>query len=551
MGESAIPTGPRVAASVLRAYDEARAQLVEVRFTGGPTVLSRAGESVLRIAERNQVLLESGCRMGLCGADAVHIVADANAVTPPGPAERETLRRLRLPTGCRMACMTRVRGAVTIAPIGVDITRESRAPAIEHAGTTAGARLVIIGTGVAGVTAALEAREHAPGADITLLGAERYDFYNRMAVHTLVPDARPASRLSLLPNDWTRHHRIRRLRGVAGQAIDRKRREVWTDDGDRLPYDRLLIATGAQCAVPAIQGRDKEGIFVLRTIDDAVRLREYIRDHGCRRAVVIGGGLLGLEAASGLAKMDVRVSVVEAAPWPVPRQLDATAGNLVGELMGDLGIKIVPGAVIEALGGSERIEDVQLSDGRRLKADVVLLATGVEPDVALARSAGLAVNHGVIVDDRMATSDPDIFAAGDVAAHDGRIIGLWPVGIEQARVAARNMVGGDARYTPVVPPSRLKVAGLDVLSVGDVNTPPPGAQVIALHDEGGRRYRKLVVHAGRARAAILVGYPELEEPVCEAVRQHTDVSRDLGALERGDWNSLAIARPVEQHHRAV
>lgn len=540
MHQSAGPPGPRVAESVLRAYEQARTELVQVRFQAGPTVLSRPGELVLRIAERNQVPLESGCRMGLCGADAIQIVAGADHVTPPSPAEQETLHRLGLPAGCRMACTTRVRGDVTIAPISVELALDQETPMSEDGGTSAGPSLVIVGAGVAGVTAALEAREHARGAEITLLGAEPYDFYNRMIIHKLLPDATATARLSLIPNDWTKHRRIRRLRGVAARAIDRVRREVLTDDGNRLPYDRVLLATGARSAVPSIQGRDKDGVFALRTIDDALRLRQYIRDHRCRRAVVIGGGLLGLEAASSLSQMDVRVSVLESAAWPMPRQLDEAAGSLVRELMADLGIKVVPGAVTHSLCGVERIEEVELSDGRRLKADVVLLATGAEPDVELARAAGLSVNHGVIVDDHMATSDPDIFAAGDVASHDGRIIGLWPVGIEQARIAARNMVGGDARYTSRVPPSRLKVAGLDVLSVGDVNAPEAGAHAIGARDEGGRRYRKLVVRAGRAHAAILVGYPELEERVCEAVQQQADVTGDLSALERGDWHSLAI-----------
>lgn len=536
--------GPRVADSVLRAYADARTELVEVRFAPGPAVLSRPGESLLTIAEANQVPIESGCRMGICGADAVRIVTGADHVTPPSAVERGTLRRLGLPSACRMACTTRVHGDVLVAPIvGETVPQTDYADSLttENEASGGARRLVIIGSGVAGVTAAIELREHGPDTDITLLSAERYDFYNRMAINKLLPAATAVHRLSLMPRDWTKFRRIRRLRGVAVRSIDRVRREVHTDGGHTLPYDRLLLATGARCVVPAIDGSEKHGVFVMSNIDDAVRLRQYIREHGCRRAVVVGGGLLGLEAAASISKMDVRVSVLELAAWPLPRQLDQVAGALVRELMGDLGIKILPEVVTRALLGAERVEAVELADGRRLKADVVLLAAGIEPDVTLAERAGLAVDHGVIVDDRMATSDPDIFAAGDTAIHEGRVLGLWPVGVEQAHVAAMNMLGDDCRYELRVPPTSLKVAGLDVLSVGDVANTDGEALEICDHDTDARQYRKLVIRAGKASAAIIVGHHDLHHVVCEAVMAQRDVREAVPALRRGDWSVLRIA----------
>ena len=539
-----VSQGPRVAESVLRAYARARPALAEIRFVSGPTVLARPGDSLLRIAEANQVPLESGCQMGVCGADPVRIVAGAENLTPPSMAERVTLRRLALPADCRMACSARVRGHVTLAVAGEGAPRTTSvgadAPMAERLDPGSTRRVVIIGNGVAGVTAAVELREHEPDIDIAILGAEPYDFYNRMVINKLLPESTAVERLSLLPSDWAESRRIRHLRGVAARSIDRVRGEVETDGGDTLPYDRLLLATGAGCNVPAIEGYRKPGTFVMRTIDDALRLRQYIRERPCRRAVVVGAGLLGLEAASSISETGVRVSVVETAAWPLSRQLDRTAGALVQQLMADLGIKVLPDAVARGLVGADCVEEVELTDGQRLKADFVLLATGIKPNVALAQRAGLAIDHGVIVDDRMATSDSRIFAAGDAATYRGWTQGLWLVGMEQARVAAINMLGGDCRYDATVPPTRLKVPGLDVLSVGDVTRTDGHAQEICVDDGDPRQYRKLVLRTGKASAAIVVGHQALHELVSEAVMANRDVSDVIPALQRGDWTVLRI-----------
>lgn len=520
--------------------------MAEVRFTSGPTVLARPGDSLLRIAEANQVALESGCRLGMCGADTVRIVAGADNLSAPSAAERATLQRLRLPDDCRMACVARVRGAVTVTP-GLDEaalrTPGAVAPLAERAVPGAGRRFVIVGDGAAGVTAAMELRDRDPGADITIVGAEPHGFYNRMAINRLLTGPTTVDRLSLLPPDWAERRRIRALRGVAARSIDRTRREVHADGGLRLPYDRLLLATGAACLVPPIEGFGTPGSFVMRTIDDVEQLRQHVVSRRCRRAIVIGGGLLGLEAGASLSQMDLRVRVLELAAWPLPRQLDEPAGALLSQLMGDLGVKIVSRAEPRRILGTDWVEGVELADGQPLKADLVLAATGIEPNVALAESAGLAVDDGVVVDDRMTTSDPAIFAAGDAAAHEGRIPGLWPVAVEQARVAAANMLGGDYRYRAMPPTTYLKVPGLDLLSVGETSV-THGAVEIRAADGNERRYRKLVVRAGRICGGILLGHHELHEDVADAVAASRDVSDVLAALERGDWSVLAVPPPA-------
>jgi nitrite reductase (NADH) large subunit len=544
----AAPTAPtRDADLVLRVYDEDRAEKVEVAFTPGPTVLAKGGETLLEVAEANQVNMEAGCRMGMCGADPVRITAGMENLSPVSSAERATLERLGLPAECRMACSAHVQGPVTVVPTAdlSAVQEESTAPEGD-ATTTPGfaisedvRRVVVIGAGAAGVNAAVEVRKLHPEGEITLLGDEPYDFYNRMAIGKLVSEATAIDKLYLMPRDWAAARRIRYLRGVSATAIDRTEQEVRTDEGQSIPYDRLLLATGAQSFVPEIEGFGLEGTFVLRTIDDAVQVQQYIRRQRCRRALIIGGGLLGLEAAHSITELGAYAFVLNRNEWPLNRQLDRPAGALLGQLMQDFGIAILPWAEPRRIFGTERVEGVVLSDGRKLGVDLCLVATGIRPNLELAREAGLAVRRGVVVDDRMMTSDPHIFAAGDVTEHEGRVHGLWPASMEQAHVAATNLLGGDLRYTGAVPPAKLKVPEIDVLSVGETEARSEGARELRFEDRHPRRYRKLVLEDGKIRGAILIGHGELTEPVSRAVEANMDVTPVLASLERGDWSVLS------------
>jgi NAD(P)H-nitrite reductase large subunit len=177
-------------------------------------------------------------------------------------------------------------------------------------------RVVVIGAGAAGVNAAVEVRKLHPEGEVTLIGDEPYDFYNRMAIGKLVSEATAIDKLYLMPRDWAAARRIRYLRGVSSTAIDRTKREVRTDEGESIPYDRLLLATGAQSFVPEIEGFGLEGTFVLRTIEDAVQVQQYIRRQRCRRALIIGGGLLGLEAAHSITELGAYAFVLDRNEWP-------------------------------------------------------------------------------------------------------------------------------------------------------------------------------------------------------------------------------------------
>jgi nitrite reductase (NADH) large subunit len=199
-------------------------------------------------------------------------------------------------------------------------------------------------------------------------------------------------------------------------------------------------------------------------------------------------------------------------------------------------LRPVPWAEPRRIFGDERVEGVVLSDGRKLGVDMCLVATGIKPNVELAQEAGLAVRRGVVVDDRMMTSDPHIFAAGDVTEYEGRTHGLWPASMEQAHVGATNLLGGDLRYAGTVPPAKLKVPEIDLISVGVAEAQGDGYRALSFQDRNARRYRKLVLKDGKVCGAILIGHAELAEPVTRAVEANMDVGPVLAPLERGDWS---------------
>jgi NAD(P)H-nitrite reductase large subunit/ferredoxin len=541
------PATPHPDNELLRVAEAVHAGEVSVAFRRGPTVLAKLGDKLLDIAEASQVPMESGCRMGMCGSDPVRILEGEENLSPMRSAERRTLERLGLGAGCRMACVSRVQGPVVVDPLPVlDVPRgsdgdEPRRPAVavDDALQRTIRRVVVVGAGVAGVTAVEEVRRALPDAALTLIGDEPYAFYNRMAITRLVSESASIESLYLNQRDWAESRRIDYRRGVAVTAIDRASREVNLADGQRFPYDRLVIATGARPLVPPIDGFGAEGSFVLRTIDDAVQIQQHIRRRRCRTAVIVGAGLLGLEAAYNLALLDVRVLVLDRGPWPLSRQLDEQAGALLWEMLHDLGIELVPRAEAQRVLGEERVIGVELIEGGSIDAELCLIATGILPNSEVAEAAGLDVGVGITVDDGMHTSDPHIFAVGDVVDHNGRRYGLWPASVEQGQVAATRMVGGAAAYRVAAQPARLKVPGIDLLSIGGVDARGGGSQAVVISAYGTRQYRKLILEDGRLTGAIILGSPELFDDVTTAVERRLDLGSHLDALEHGEWEALS------------
>lgn len=504
---------------------------------GNKLLAAEPGTTLLALLEANDCEINAGCRMGACGADPVAITAGADALSPCGERERDTLRRLGHGDGVRLACSARIHGAVSVhLDPSVAATAGPGADRFELPEDLR--RIVIVGNGIAGVTAADVIRRHWREGELHLVGAERHPLYNRMAITKLIHGRTAMQGLLLMPEKWYAERKVSTWLNTRVRRIDTAARKVELATGELLEYDRLILTSGSGAHVPPIAGFDLPGCFVLREAEDAMAIREYVQENDVRHALVAGGGLLGLEAAYALLQLGLRVRVLERSAGLLSRQLDAGAGRRLQAYLEALGMQIEFRQEVAGAEGDGRLQRLRLADGSQREAELLLVAAGIVPNLALAAEAGIRTGRGVLVDDAMQTSAPDVFAAGDAAEWLGlpaQVPGLWTVAVEQGRIAALNALGQAEAYQPRPQPTALKVAGVDLVSIGRFN---PDAGDEALVIESGERYRKLVLREGVAVGAILLGHPELSEPVVAAVTAGGDLSGLLPALRLGDWSGL-------------
>ena len=366
-------------------------------------------------------------------------------------------------------------------------------------------RLILVGNGMAGVRLLEELVALAPGLhDITVFGAEPHTPYNRVMLSPVLAGEQAPEDIVLRPLAWYDEHGITLHRGRRVVAVDRARRVVTADDGTQARYDHLVLATGSTPFVPPVPGHTLPGVLAYRDLSDTQAMIDAAARH--RHAVVIGGGLLGLEAASGLAQRGMDVTVVHLKPWLMERQLDADAAALLQQSLAARGLHFALAAQTRALLGDERIRAVQLDDGRELPADLVVIAAGIRPHTALAEHIGLHCERGIVVHDTMQTvTDPRLWAVGECAAHRGVSYGLVAPLYEQARVCATHLAQvGTGRYLGSRPSTQLKVTGIELFSAGDFEG-GEGSEQIVLSDPFAGIYRKLVLRDGRLVGACLYG----------------------------------------------
>ncbi|WP_431304796.1 NAD(P)/FAD-dependent oxidoreductase [Sediminicoccus sp. BL-A-41-H5] len=357
-------------------------------------------------------------------------------------------------------------------------------------------RVLVIGAGPAGTRCAVRAAE--AGARVTLCGAEAALPYDRVALSTLLAGE------TTLPALITQDLASLQALGIAFRpstpvvALDRAAGEAVTARGERIAYDRVVIATGSRAIRLDVPGTNLPGVLTYRTLDDVRAMLRAARGGGS--AVVVGGGLLGLEAAAGLAQRGMKVTVLHPVEWPMERQLDAGAGGLLTRRMGQRGIRFAMPAQLAAIEGEERVTGVVLADGQRIAASIVIMAVGIRPDTALAAAAGLTTGRGIQVDAAMRSSDPAILAIGECAELEGRTIGLVAPALEQAETAAATLAGQPARYAPRADAAALKVSGTAVWSAGEI-----AGEGVTLRDEEEDHYRRLFLREDRLVGAVLYG----------------------------------------------
>ena len=368
--------------------------------------------------------------------------------------------------------------------------------------------MVVVGTGMAGAKVVEEVLARDPGRfQIRLFGAEPHGTYNRILLsHVLGGHADPGG-LWLNPLDWYESRGVFVHAGVRAETIDRGQQVVQGAGGKVTePYDVLVLATGSRPFVPPLEGTRQQGVFVFRTLEDCAAISAYAQD--CDRAVVIGGGLLGLEAARGLLSHGLEVTVVEVAPHLMVQQLDPTGGELLRRKLEALGVRVLlKTATTHLLGADGRVCGLRFQDGSTLDTDMVVISCGIRPNVEEAKAAGLAVEKAIVVDDQLRTSDPAIYAVGECAQHRGKLYGLVDPVYDQARVLADVLTGArpGAAYTGSRLATTLKVMGVDLLSMGDATAAGPECEVVSHLDPAKGVYKKVVIRDNRLVGAILLG----------------------------------------------
>ncbi len=366
---------------------------------------------------------------------------------------------------------------------------------------------------------------------VTVFGEETLPAYDRVHLSEYFKD-RDSAPLMLTSREWYEEHSIELVTGKRIASIQRDEKTVTDADGETHAYDYLVLATGSYPFVPPIPGVDKEGVFVYRTIDDLEAIIEY--GAKCKTAAVIGGGLLGLEAAKAAMDLGMETHVVEFAPRLMPRQLDETGADFLREKIVELGVGIHLNRVTEKFAGNGSVTGLDFKDGEALEADMVIVSAGIRPRDELAREAGLTVGErgGVVVDDNLCTSDPSILAIGEVALHEGMIYGLVAPGYEMAETAARGLMGEDFAFTGSDMSTQLKLIGVDVASFGDAFGETAGARPVVYLNRSHGVYKKLVVSEDGAKllGGILVGDASDYAKLKQLIDNEVVLPRELDAL---------------------
>jgi len=400
-------------------------------------------------------------------------------------------------------------------------------------------KALIVGNNVAGTTLAKALRDADANVEVELFTDESLQYYPRPRLIDFISGSVQEEDMPFYPLDWYEKNRLKLNLSSRVEKIDRAQKRILVN-GNWLAYDRLVLAVGSNSFVPPIKGLPKKKVFALRTMDDAKRIREAAASS--KHAIVIGGGLLGLEAAravcSGFPRLTV--TILEYAEHILMRQLDHEGANILQKWIENTGVNIVTRAESDEILGTDTVTGVRLKDGRMIEGDMVIISAGTRSNLSLAKDAGLTVNKGIIVDGSMRTSDPDIFALGDVTEFNGQVWAMIPPALDQARVAAKKILGQETpEYKGTIPSNTLKVVGLDLTSIGAVRSqhepPEPGFEEIRATSPDGKVYKKFVVKDGKMIGAILLGTNKEAVKVTKNIKNGEEISAIKERLADPDY----------------
>lgn len=379
---------------------------------------------------------------------------------------------------------------------------------------------LIIGNGVAGTTAAENIRKLDTEGNITIITEEDLPFYYRLKLNEFISGDIDEQALIAKKDQWYKDQDINLI--LKTRVVEAKPQEkvIVTENKQKLFYDYLLIATGSHSFVPPINGSDKKGTFTLRSIQDARNISAYVKNS--EHIVLIGGGLLGLEAGNALRKLGKKVMVVEFFPRLLPRQLDVDGAKRLQDIMEGMGFSFRLGAKTQEITGDNQVTGVLLEGGERLSAETVIISAGVRPNMELAESLGLEYDKGIKVDEHLKTNQPEIFSAGDVAEFRGMPYGIWPAAMEQGKIAGINMAGENISYKGTTMANTLKVVGIDLAAAGNIDADAEFESRVVTDEEV---YKKIVIEDNKIIGCIMLGDTAGFNKITKAMSENNDISQ--------------------------
>lgn len=394
---------------------------------------------------------------------------------------------------------------------------------------------LIIGNGVAGTTAAENIRNNNKEGKITIVTEEDSPFYYRIRLNDYISGELIETALQSKKIQWYEDMEITLRLKTRITGGDPANRLITTEEGEKLAYDRLLLASGSSSFIPPIKGSDKKGVFAIRNLQDARAIIAWAK--GIRDVVIIGGGLLGLEAGNAFRKLNMSVTIVEFFPRLLPRQLDERGAERLRAIMESMGFRFRLGKKTEEIEGMDKVGSVRLEGGERIPAGMVIISAGVRPNMGLAKAMGLECDKGVKVNENLVTSVQDIYAAGDVAEFGGISYGIWPAAMEQGKIAGINMAGGDMVYNGTTMSNTLKVVGIDLASAGDIDAENKHESRVLIND---KIYKKIVLDNGHIIGSIMLGDTFGFVKITKAITEKRDISaiKDRILTEGFDINDI-------------
>jgi NAD(P)H-nitrite reductase large subunit/rubrerythrin len=363
-------------------------------------------------------------------------------------------------------------------------------------------KIVIIGASGAGMAACVEIRKRNKISDITIISKENVKGYYRPQLSKMLSSDITVESMIIKDDKWLEENKINLMLDKVVVSIDHENKTVTLESGEKIAYTKLIVSSGAEVFVPPFAGKEKKGVFTLRYAKDGTDIKEYSK--GKKTGAVIGGGVLGLEAANELKNLGLKVTVIEMADRILPRQLDGDASKILEEIVEKSGVKFLKGVGTKEIKGDDSVKGILLDNGETVDAEVVIVSTGVKANTKIAEGTGVEIKRAIVVNSKMETAAKDIYACGDCAEYNGINYALWSEAIEQGKAAGINVLGGKSEYETIIPSTTLNAFGSSVFSIGDIGS-DPNAEYKTFEKNDGKTYKKLYFKEGILAGGILIG----------------------------------------------